>query len=243
MKRLPRPVAALSYAAATTLALSGGFALATSAGAVTIDDGEAGYLTAEVASVPFDEVDLTPGDTRYWIIALNLDAEGEGDLTLEFEASGTLAENPAGLQLRLDQCTEPYTAAATPTCPGDEDDVIVGPVASINQSFIYDLGTIEPDAGPYFRVTLSLPSSVPDELQDTRGDLGFGFTADESSAVIVIPGDPDGDGDDGDPNNNGGLAITGVDLTGPLLLAAGLLLAGFVLARQRSGELREEVAS
>lgn len=236
MKRLSRPIAVLSYLAATAIAATGAFTLATSAGAVTIDDGEAGYLTADVASVPFEEADLTPGDTRYWLIALNLDAEGEGDLTLEFEADGELVETPAGLQLSLDQCTEAYTTGATPTCAGLEDEIIDGPVSEVDQSLIYDLGTIDPNDGPFYRVTLSLPGSVPDELQDTRGDLGFGFTADESSAVIVIPGD-----DDDDPDNNGGLAITGVDLTGPLLLAAGLLLGGIVLARQRTGEPREEV--
>lgn len=240
MKRLPRPVAVLSYLAATALATSGAFALATSAGAVTIDDGETGYLTADVASVPFEETDLAPGDTRYWLIALNLDANGEGDLTLDFESSGTLAENPAGLQLALDQCSQAWTTGATPSCGGTEENIIDGPVADVDESFIFDLGTIEPDSGPYFLVTLSLPSSVPDELQDTRGDLGFGFTADESSAVIVIPGDG---GDPDDDPTNGGLAITGVDLTGPLLLAAGLLLGGFVLARQRAGDPREEVTA
>ena len=236
MKRLARPIAALSYLAATAIVATGAVALATSAGAVTIDAGEAGLLTAEVENVPFEEADLTPGDTRYWLIALNLDAEGEGDLTLEFEAEGDLVEHPQGLQLQLDQCSEAWTSAAVPACIGEEDAIIDDTVASIEETLIYDLGTIVPDDGEFFRVTLSLASSVPDELQNTRGDLGFGFTADESSAVIVIPGD-----DDDDPNNNGGLAVTGVDLTGPLLLAAGLLLGGFVLARQRTGESREEV--
>lgn len=236
MIRLPRPIAVLSYLAAAAITTAGGIALATSAGAVTIDDGESGYLTADVASVPFEEEDLTPGDTRYWLIALNLDAEGEGDLTLEFEASGALVETPAGLQMSLDQCTEAWTTGATPTCAGLDEEIIDGPVSDIDESLIYDLGTIEPDDGPFFLVTLSLPGSVPDELQDTRGDLGFGFTADESSAVIVIPGDDD-------PADGGGLAITGVDLTGPLLLAAGLLLGGFVLARQRMGVPREEVTA
>jgi len=239
MKRLPRPIAALSYLAATAIAATGAFALATSAGAVTIDDGEAGYLTAEVENVPFEETDLTPGDTRYWLIALNLDAEGEGDLTLEFEAEGDLVETPAGLQMSLEQCSEAWTAGPTPSCSGLDEEIIDGAVSDIDQSLIYDLGTIEPDSGPFYLVTLSLPGSVPDELQNTRGDLGFGFTADESSAVIVIPGDDD---DDDDPNN-GGLAITGVDLTGPVLLAAGLLLGGFILARQRTGEPREEVTA
>ena len=236
MIRLPRPIAVLSYLVAAAITTTGGIALATSAGAVTIDDGESGYLTADVASVPFEEEDLTPGDIRYWLIALNLDAEGEGDLTLEFEASGALVETPAGLQMSLDQCTEAWTTGATPTCAGLDEEIIDGPVSDIDESLIYDLGTIEPDDGPFFLVTLSLPGSVPDELQDTRGDLGFGFTADESSAVIVIPGDDD-------PADGGGLAITGVDLTGPLLLAAGLLLGGFVLARQRMGVPREEVTA
>ena len=236
MIRLPRPIAVLSYLVAAAITTAGGIALATSAGAVMIDDGESGYLTADVASVPFEEEDLTPGDIRYWLIALNLDAEGEGDLTLEFEASGALVETPAGLQMSLDQCTEAWTTGATPTCAGLDEEIIDGPVSDIDEGLIYDLGTIEPDDGPFFLVTLSLPGSVPDELQDTRGDLGFGFTADESSAVIVIPGDDD-------PADGGGLAITGVDLTGPLLLAAGLLLGGFVLARQRMGVQREEVTA
>jgi len=238
MKRLPRPIAALSYLAATAIAATGAFTLASSAGAVMIDDGEAGILWAEVENVPFEEADLTPGDTRYWLIALHLDAEEVGDLTLDFEGEGELAEHPQGLQLQLDQCSEPYTDTALPACPGIEDPIIDDTVASIEKTLIYDLGTIEPDDGEYFRVTLSLASSVPDELQNTRGDLGFGFTADESSAVIVIPGG----GDDDDPDN-GGLAITGVDLAGPLLLAAGLLLGGFILARQRAGEPREEVTA
>jgi len=239
MKRLSRPVAIAGFLVSAALTCSGVLALAGTAAAYVIPDTD-GYLSLEISKNPLYEAEMQPGDSRYWQIITHLmDAEEEGELSLEIQADGVLSTDPDGLRMRLDSCTSEWDLTATPepTCAGIVTNIEDGPLADVDQTIERDLGFIPLDNGPYFLVELSLLPSTPGDLQNQDGTLGFGFTANESEAVIVIPGDEDGDGDvDGD--DSGGLARTGVDLFGPLLLAAGLLLGGFILARQRTGTQR-----
>jgi len=240
MKRLSRPVAITGFLVSAALASSGVVALAGSAAAYVIPDTD-GYLSLEISKNPLYEAQMQPGDSRYWQIITHLvDAEEEGELSLEIEADGVLSNDPEGLQLRLDSCTSEWdlTALPEPTCAGLVTTIEDGPLAEVDQELVRDLGFIPLNSGPYFLVELSLLPTTPGNLQNQNGTIGFGFTANESEAVIVIPGDGDDDGDSDGDGIPDGLAITGVDLLGPILLAAGLLLGGFILARQRTGAPR-----
>ena len=241
MKRLSRPAAITGFLVSAALASSGVVALAGSAAAYVIPDTDE-YLSLEISKNPLYEEQMQPGDSRYWQIITHLvDAEEEGELSLEIEADGVLSNDPDGLQMRLDSCTSEWdlTALPEPTCAGLVTNIEDGALADVDQSIARDLGFIPLNSGPYFLVELSLLPTTPGDLQNQTGTLGFGFTANESEAVIVIP-DPDDEDTDGDGTigDGDGLAITGVDLLGPLLLAAGLLLGGFILARQRTGAPR-----
>ena len=228
MKRLPAPVAALGLLAAAALSAVGALGIATSASAVPVPDAD-GILSIHVDTLPLWHADLQPGDVRYWFIETELDSPEAGELSMELEAAGELSMHPQGLMMDIERCTVAWTVSTTPTCAGSEATLLAGPVSDIDQSEVWDLGAIEPHDGPFFLVTLRLPASMPSELQNTSGTIGFGFTAAESTAVVVIPGGGRG---------GGGLTETGVDLAAPLLLAGGLVVGGLVIARQRVAEPR-----
>ena len=231
MKRLPTPVATIGFLVAAALATVGGLAIAAPASALMLPDPD-GILSISVSAVPLWESDIQPGETRYWLIDTELDSTEPGELTLVLDADGELAAHPQGLHMSFDRCSEPWTAATTPTCAGTASTVMDGALATINESHVHDLGVIRPHDGPYFLATLSLPAVTPNDLQDTEGTIGFGFTAAEDTSVVII------DGIGGGGSGGGGLVRTGVDLAGPLMLAGGLILGGFILARQRAGEPR-----
>ena len=231
MKRLPLPVAALGLLAASVLSGAGALGIATSASAIPVPD-EDGILSIHVNTLPLWHDDLAPGDVRYWFIETDLDAPAAGELTMELEATGVLSMHPQGLMMRIDRCTEAWTQDDAPACAGEEASLMAGPVSDIDQSTVWDLGEIQPHDGPFFLVTLALPDLMPSELQNRTGTVGFGFTADEATAVVEIPNGPDGPG---------GFAETGTDLAGPLMLAGGLIVGGLILTRQRVGDPREPV--
>jgi hypothetical protein len=236
MNRLPAPVAALGFLAAAVLATTGTLTLATSASAVIVPDTD-GVLSVDANTYPLFEDDVQPGETRYWSLTTMLDSDENGTLSLQLESDGVLASDPRALQLRFERCTAPWVLSATPTCAGTRSVIVNQPLSQIDETLDRDLGTINPGTGPYFLAALSLPTQTPSEFMNQEGTIGFGFTAQESTAIIVIPGD----GDDPSVTEGGGLARTGIDPLGPALLAAGLLLGGFILARQRTGR-REELA-
>ncbi len=205
-------------------------ATAGSASAGTVPDG--GTLSVLAAPTVLSDESMSPGDNIYWPINVGLNASTSGHLTLKVVSSNPLATNPAGLHLALASCTVPWTmgtpATDPPTCSGTTTSIIPDqPFASISPTKVWDIGTVARVSTLPMIATISLAGSVPIELQGAQGDMDFGFTA-LGTTVHADPSDP------AVPI----LAHTGVDPLGPLLLAAGLLLAGFTLARVRRSASR-----
>jgi hypothetical protein len=179
---------------------------------------------------------MAPGDNIYWPINVGLNASTSAHLTLKIVSSNLLATDPAGLRLALASCsaawTMPSDPTVAPTCTGGTEKPIIPeqPFAGIGASKVWDLGTIARVSSMPLMATISLAGTVPTTLQGAEGDMDFGFTA-LGTTVHADPSDP--------PEKI--LGHTGLDPVGPLLLAAGLLLAGLTLARVRSraGEAKD----
>ena len=228
MRNGARMTALLGFATSGILVAVGAVlvAAAGSASAGTVPDG--GSLSVVAAPTVLSDDSMSPGDTIFWPINVGLNASTSGHLTLKVVASNPLATDPAGLRLALDSCTVPWTMGALatdpPTCAGTTKSIIPEqPFADISASKTWDIGTVARVSTLPMMATISLAGSVPTALQGAQGDMDFGFTA-LGTTVHADPADP----------TVPILAHTGIDPVGPLLLAAGLLLAGFTLARVRS---------
>jgi hypothetical protein len=222
--------------AAVLLALGGAFVVsAPPASADIISDG--GALSLDAAPGVLSDDTMAPGDKIYWPISADLNATTEGTLTLQVTSSQPLATDPAGLELQLSSCPDPWTVSADPTvapsCDGGPGTNIIPltPFADIPTSKRWNLGTRAAVSDLPMMATLSLPLNVPASLQGETAKVNLGFTA-LGDTENANPSDP----------KKPPLATTGVDALGPLLLGIGLLLAGVTLGRlrvlavRRSGE-------
>lgn len=223
MRRIPKPLAIAGYTAAALMIAGGGLVFAQSAGAVVIDDGD-GVFWLDADPYPFAETNWSPGSEEDLLITAVLDpGSGDAALTLQMDYSGVLATSPDGLDLLVQECSEPF-AGDPATCGGTATTIYDGPYASAPMSVI-DLGTIAAGTSRYFLAHFSLPLDTPDEMQGQEADFRFTFVANNDSE---------------DVNN---LPTTGgVNLVGPLLLGGGLVLGGLILARQRAGKAAELAA-
>jgi hypothetical protein len=171
---------------------------------------------------------MAPGDTIYWPITADLDASTSGELSLQIESSDALATDAGGLRLALASCPVawdiPVDPTVAPTCQGGAGTVLVPDTAfaNISPTRVWNLGNISAVSATPMMATISLPGAVPARLQGASAIVDFGFTAlgDTEHASPSDPATPV-------------LGETGVDPTGPLLLAIGLLVAGLTLARVR----------
>ena len=215
---MKRRYALPGYAVGIALVAFGGLSVAQGAAAVdTIDNGEPGMLWLESSPLPEWTEAMEPGDVAHWPVTTMLSVDATGDLSLELEHSGALASDADGLRLRLERCDEPWEGE---TCAPGAELIEDGALAGIPSNSLYDLGQIPGgDRGPYFLLTLSLPEVMPVELQGQQADLALGFTAFGDTASITVPGS---------------LPNTGVNVSGGIAVAAGLVIAGLVFARQRA---------
>jgi hypothetical protein len=221
-----------SFGAAAVLMAVGAVLVASApqASADIITDG--GALSLDAAPGVLTDDSMAPGDTIYWPISANLNASSSGSLTLQILSSQPLATDPNGLELQLASCPDAWTVpgdpSIAPTCDGGAGTTIVPltPFADISSTRHWDLGTLAAVSNLPMMATLSLPDNVPADLQGTSASVNFGFTAlgDTENASPSDPVPP--------------LSVTGVDPTGPLLLGAGLLVAGVTLGRLRALAIR-----
>jgi hypothetical protein len=177
---------------------------------------------------------MAPGKTLYWPITADLNAPTSGQLSLQISSTEALATNPQGLRVSLAGCPVAWTTFSdptiAPTCRGGAGTVMVpdSAFANIAPTETWQLATVPAVSTTSMLATISLPPTVPSVLQGASASIDFAFTA-LGDTQHVTPTDP-----------TGPLAITGLNPAGPLLLAIGLLLGGFTLARTRSAVLRRD---
>jgi hypothetical protein len=234
--RVPRRLEALiGFGSATALVAVGAVlvASASSASADPISGGGVLQLVATPGVLADDS--MAPGDTIYWPITADLNASTPGELSLRVESSDPLATSVAGLRLALASCPVAWVIPSDPTiapaCRGGAGNILIPDTAfaNISATEVWDLGTVAAVSTTPMMATISLPDTVPSALQGAAGTVDFGFTA-LGDTAHASPSDP----------SSPVLGLTGVDPAGPILLAAGLLLAGLTLARHRRMLARRE---
>jgi hypothetical protein len=228
----PTVEAIAGFALATSLVIAGSILVA-AAGSASADPLSGGVLQLVATPGVLDDQAMAPGDVIYWPIAANLNASTTGTLSLKITSSDALATDPAGLRVALASCPVAWdmspTPALAPTCNGGTGSPILPETAfaNISSTHVWSIGTMSAVSSMPMMATISLPSAVPSTLQGASASVNFSFTA-LGDTENASPSDP--------PVHV--LGLTGVDPTGPLLLAAGLLLGGITLARVRSTRAR-----
>jgi hypothetical protein len=222
MRRIPKPLAIAGYTAAALMIVGGGLAVAQSASAVVIDDGD-GQFTLDATPYPFVETDWMPGSEEDLLITAVLAGTEDAALTLQMAYSGLLATSPDGLDLLVQECSVPFSGDPA-TCTGTATTIYDGPYSSAPTSVI-DLGTLVAGVDRYFLANFALPAPASDAMQGEEANFRFTFVANNDSENV----------------NN--LPTTGgVNLIGPLLLGGGLVLGGLVLALRRASKAAEQAA-
>lgn len=228
--------AAAAFGVAAVLVATGAVLVASSAPASADIISNGGALSLDATPGALADNSMAPGDTVYWPISANLDASTPGQLTLTILSNDPLATSAGGLEVALASCPDAWTIPSdptvAPTCDGGAGHTLIPttPFADISSSTVWNLGQMSAVSSMPMIATISLPEDVPLSLQGTSGNLNFGFTAlgDTENASPSDPAKPP-------------LATTGIDPTGPILLGAGLLLAGITLGRLRSRAGRRQV--
>jgi LPXTG-motif cell wall-anchored protein len=170
---------------------------------------------------------MSPGSVENWQISAHL-VDASSPLTMQFKRDGALVTHPDGLQVQAQLCSQAWTNyPLAPTCGGTLSNIF-GALTANNADLpgnapVYNLGTLTNASNKFVLVTFSIPPQEDPEAQsDTslmglEATFGFGFTA---------MGD--------DPAN---LPNTGLDLTALIVIGAGLLGLGLVLASARRARL------
>ena len=230
-----------------TLTLIAGFALvsnrAMAAFESVAENGLPGHLSLMADPHPNTDrpsfLAMSPGSVEHWQISAHL-VEASSPLTMQFKRDGELVEHPDGLQVRAQLCSQAWTNyPANPTCGGTQSNIFGPAAAGSVPTFgdltannaplpgnapVYNLGTLTNASNKYVLVTFSIPpQDDPDAQSDQslmglEATFGFGFTA---------------MGADG----GGNLPNTGLDLTALLVVGAGVLGLGLVLASARRARL------
>lgn|GEM_PF-1106749 len=233
MKQMPW---ILGAGAAVVLALAGA-GPAHAAPADVVDGGEPGLLTvvAEPLSI---NLSIDPGEHGDWLLAPHLEAETDGTLGLTVIADGELASDPAGLRIAIAECSIPWTTmpSGDADCAGTTTSVLTE-AAIVFVTAPLDLGTLETGADRFFRVRLSLPVTMPNELQGASAEIRLGFAAAGDETIIDGGTHPQQDGGSDDAATpargkevpGGSLASSGVFLIAPLGIALVLGVVGAIL--------------
>ena len=231
------------------LTLAGGLGLFSGRAAAVIADvvtvQQPGYLSV-TTDLPRNEfIDLSPGEPVYWQIGADLTDGLSGSLVLEMRKSGRLATSVDGLVVDIERCSEPWLNLDTlPTCGYERAPVLMATPGDDYRfnSPVVDLLGIPSANGKYLLVALSLnipPDETGRSVMGLSGSVGIGLTA----AGDELPGDSGIDGGSGTPGApgpdgpvaapDGSLATTGLDALALVLVGAGAIGLGAVVARAR----------
>lgn len=181
----------------------------------SVETSSGGYLalTSDLDGVTV----LTPGDTVAWEIGLRAALPERVPIDLLLGAAGSLVDDPDGLVVGVQSCPRPWGGDG---CAAGAE-VLMAPraLAGIPDGDA-PLGAVD-DSPRWMLVTVGLP------VDATASSTGGGVATIELSASASGTGPPD-ESSDGAADR---LPPTGVRVIGPLLLAAGSITTGVVLAR------------
>lgn len=160
---------------------------------------------------------FAPEDTALWQIEARLDDAERGEFSLELRADGSIVDE--GLTVEVRSCGEPFEHS---TCTATSDVVVpearASEIATPTSGDVFALPDIHTDKLRYFLLTLHRPETAA-SVEQATARIGVGFHAageQRSSSPAPMP-------------------VTGTDLTGLGLLAAGLAGVGVLaIARRRA---------
>ncbi len=154
-----------------------------SSGTVSINLAAAG--TANRLSIGASNV--VPGDTIQRVADLSNNSGGGGDTLSSIVLSTTASpsslldtETTNGLQMVIEKCSNAWTEAGTApaytyTCGGTTSTVLASrPVIGANMA-LSGLASLTPGSTDHLRVTLSLPTSAPNALQNQTSTVTYNF--------------------------------------------------------------------
>lgn len=213
---------------AATLVAGGGIAVAGSASAMPVPQTGNGHLTLTADTFPLGDHNIAPGGAVRWQLSAEMNESGTADLYFAVAGHGAMAQDPAGLTLDVEWCPTEWNVPADVTiaasCPGGGASTVVAttPVASLPSSN-RRVGMLTTGVPSHLLVTAALPLSASSRFVNDSGDVTLTFQAAGDTQTVAL----------GDPKH---LASTGSLITGPALLAAGLLLFGmlFSVIRRRA---------
>lgn len=210
-----RALEILGVVLAAALAAAGGTCVAASAQAAP-QVGAAGRLQLSTAPDPLGVQDLAPGETAYWRVDAALLVEERARLWLAVDGAGGMSTDPAGLRVEVLRCPVAWTSSL---CPSGDESVVLpdAPVARLLGADAVPVTTISPAAPAHLLAVVRLPTSA---FVGRNGTVRLTLTADGDTETVST-------------GSRGRLPSTGAVLAGPLLLGAGMLLGGVVLASAR----------
>jgi hypothetical protein len=212
------------------VALAAGFSLVSiraSAAFLPVTGAQGPHLQLQSDPFPAQFLDMSPGTVDHWQIAASL-VDPNASLNVQFDHSGALVNQPVdGLQVQVQRCDAVWAnVSTTPTC-SDSPANVFGPAAASAMPIgsIIDLAGITNAKGKFLLVTLSIPNTpqarADKSLQGLTGNLGFGLTAADNTAIVTPPPTPSG------------LAFTGADALPLFLLAIGAIALGIIVSGAR----------
>jgi hypothetical protein len=220
------------------VAIVGGLLLASgsaqAAWVTIVENGLPGHLSLFSDPLPADLLELSPGAPVQWQIKADLE-DAYSPLTIQFEREGNLVDRPDGLWIQVRACETEWTNfPSSPQCASAE--TVLAPTAANSPSLghpgtadsstpSYSAGALRHGVGKYLLVTLSLP-----DTPQARADSSLmGLTATVGIGLTVL-GDQE---DPGTRSHPAGLADTGADALGTVLIALGAVGLGVVFRSRR----------
>lgn len=222
--------------------------------------GAPGYLALETAPDPLEFVDMSPGDVGYGQIEMSLENAATARIALEMYAGGELLAHPNGVIISIASCDVAWTAIpaepvtfdpADPGCgAGPQAITSVGPGEESNGTPLFDLGTLASGSPRYILVEVRMPdvsASRDESLMGLEGDFAFHVLAEGDDAVpTATPNTPGVPGTPG-PAGSGskgpdGLANTGLDVLGVVLIGAGAIALGTIVRHRRTATTRRSAS-
>jgi spore coat-associated protein N len=139
-------------------------------------------LTAPVSRLGTGASPIAPGDTMQRAIDLSYSGTisfGSATLTTSATSSSLLDTDAAnGLQIAIDKCSQAWTESAPPytyTCGGSTSSVLASR-ALIGSALALSNLTLTAGSTDHLRVTITLPSSADNTLQNKSSTIDYTFT-------------------------------------------------------------------